>query len=383
MTPHELPAMVNAHSHAFQRDLRGAAERPAPEAHAADDFWSWREAMYALARSHDPDSMRAAAARVYAEMAAAGYGAVGEFHYVHHQPDGTPYAEPNAMAIAVAEAARDAGLAIVLLPAAYHRAGWDGRDLPPSAGQRRFCDPSVDAYLERVDVLRDWAAARDGVHVGVAAHSVRAVPATWLAAIAVYSEQHGLVRHIHAHEQPRELEECRAEHGVSPVQLLDRSGFLGPRTSLIHGIHVGAGDVRRLAVSDTIVVSCPTTEGSLGDGHFPALVYRDAGVRIAIGTDSQVRIDPFEEARELETLARRERRTRHALRASYGDLWGELARNGRASLGLDDAGTIAIDRDHPELSGIADADIPLAVATCASAAVVCRPASRRAASSSA
>jgi formimidoylglutamate deiminase len=374
VTPHELPAMVNAHSHAFQRDLRGAAERPAPEAHDADDFWSWREAMYALARGHDPDSMHEAARRVYAEMAAAGYGAVGEFHYVHHRPDGTPYEEPNAMAIAVAEAARAEGLAIVLLPAAYHRAGWDGGELPPSEGQRRFCDPNVDAYLERVDALRAWADGREGVHVGVAAHSVRAVPEHWLEAIASYAERHGLVRHVHAHEQPRELEECHAEHGISPVHLLDRTGFLGPRTSVIHGIHVDADDVRRLAYSDTIVVSCPTTEGSLGDGHFPALVYRDAGVRIAIGTDSQVRVDPFEEARELETLARRERRTRHALLARYGDLWGELARNGRASLGLDDAGTIAIDRDHPDLRGVAEADLPPAVATCASAAVVCRTA---------
>jgi formimidoylglutamate deiminase len=374
VTPHELPAMVNAHSHAFQRGLRGAAERPAPEAHAADDFWSWREAMYALARGHDPDSMREAARRVYAEMAAAGYGAVGEFHYVHHRPDGTPYEEPNAMAIAVGEAARAEGLAIVLLPAAYHRAGWDGGELPPSEGQRRFCDPNVDSYLERVDALRAWADAREGVHVGVAAHSVRAVPEHWLEAIASYAERHGLVRHVHAHEQPRELEECHGEHGISPIHLLDRTGFLGPRTSVIHGIHVDADDVRRLAYSDTIVVSCPTTEGSLGDGHFPALVYRDAGVRIAIGTDSQVRVDPFEEARELETLARRERRTRHALLARYGDLWGELARNGRASLGLDDAGTIAIDRDHPDLRGVAEADLPPAVATCASAAVVCRTA---------
>jgi len=372
MTPYELPAMVNAHSHAFQRDLRGAAERAAPEAHSADDFWSWREAMYRLAGSHDPDSMRAAAGRVYAEMAAAGYGAVGEFHYVHHRPDGTPYDDPNAMAIAVAEAARAAGLFIVLLPAAYHRAGWDGGDIPPAPGQRRFCDPDVDAYLERVEALRAWADGRDGVEVGVAAHSVRAVPATWLEAIGTYSEQHGLVRHVHAHEQPRELDECRAEHGISPAQLLDRTGFLGPRTSVIHGIHVDDDDVRRLAHSDTIVVSCPTTEGSLGDGHFPALVYRDAGVRIAIGTDSQVRVDPFEEARELETLARRERRTRHALLATYGDLWSELARNGRASLGVEDAGTIAIDRDHPDLRGITDADLPLAVATCASAAVVIR-----------
>jgi len=373
VTPYELPAMVNAHSHAFQRDLRGAAERPAPEAHAADDFWSWREAMYRLASAHDPDSMREVAGRVYGEMAAAGYGAVGEFHYVQHQPDGTPYAEPNAMAIAVAEAARAAGLVVVLLPAAYHRAGWDGRDLPPTSGQRRFCDPDVDAFLARLDSLRAWAAGRDGVHVGVAAHSVRAVPEGWLAAIADYADAHGLVRHVHAHEQPRELEECRAEHGVSPVALLERTGFLGPRTSLVHGIHVDADDVRRLAASDTIVVSCPTTEGSLGDGHFPALTYRDAGVRIAIGTDSQVRVDPFEEARELETLARRERRTRHALLAAYGDLWGELARNGRASLGLEAAGTIAVDRDHPELRGIADVDLPLALATCASAAAVCRP----------
>ena len=366
----ELPAMVNAHSHAFQRDLRGAAERPAPEAYAADDFWSWREAMYRLAGAHDPDSMREAAGRVYAEMAAAGYGAVGEFHYVHHQPDGTPYPDPNAMAIAVAEAAVDAGLISVLLPAAYHRAGWDGADLPPSEGQRRFCDSDVEAYLARVDALRAWAGGRDRVHVGVAAHSVRAVPASWLEAIAAYADEHGLVRHVHAHEQPRELEECRAEHGVSPIELLHRTGFLGPRTSLIHGIHVDEHDVRRLAESGTIVVSCPTTEGSLGDGHFPALVYRDAGVRMAIGSDSNVRVDPFEETRELETLARRERRTRHALLAAYGDLWGELAANGRASLGLEDAGTIAIDRDHPDLAGVADADLPLAVATCASAAVV-------------
>lgn len=373
MTLHEIPAMVNAHSHAFQRDLRGAAERPAPEAHAADDFWSWREAMYRLAGDHDPDSMRDVAARVYAEMAGAGYGAVGEFHYVHHQPDGTPYAEPNAMAIAVAEAAREAGLAVVLLPAAYHRAGWDGGDLPPSPGQLRFCDPDAETFLARVDALRAWADGREGIAVGVAAHSVRAVPAAWLEAIAAYAEQHDLVRHVHAHEQPRELEQCRAEHGITPIELLERTGFLGPRTSVIHGIHVAPADLERLAASRSIVVSCPTTEGSLGDGHFPALAHRDAGVRIAIGSDSQVRVDPFEEVRELETLARRERRTRHALLAASGDLWGELAAAGCASLGLDGAGTVMIDRDHPDLRGIAEDDLPYALATCASAAVVRRP----------
>jgi formimidoylglutamate deiminase len=178
---------------------------------------------------------------------------------------------------------------------------------------------------------------------------------------------------VHAHEQPRELDECRAEHGVTPIALLERTGFLGPRSSVIHGIHVDAADIGRLAASATIVVSCPTTEGSLGDGHFPAMAHHDAGVRITIGSDSQVRIDPFEETRELETLARRERLSRAAL-AAHGDLWAELVRAGCASLGLEDAGRIAIDRDHPDLRGIEDADLPLAVATCASAGVVSGPA---------
>jgi formimidoylglutamate deiminase len=364
--PVAVPAMVNAHSHAFQRDLRGRAERPSsPD----DDFWSWRQTMYGLAAVLDPERMRAVGARVYAEMAAAGYGAVGEFHYVHHSPDGTPYEEPNAMAMALAEAAVEAGLEIALLPAAYHRAG---PGLPPTPGQRRFCDPSADAFLSRVDALREWAAGRAGVSVGVAAHSVRAVPADWLEAIAEYADRRGVVRHVHAHEQVRELDECRAEHGCTPIELLDRTGFLGPRTSVVHGIHVSPDDIALLAGAGATVVSCPTTEGSLGDGHLPALRYRDAGVRLAIGSDSQVRLDPFEEVRELETLARREGQTRHALLAAAGDLWGELARAGRASVGLPEEGgrTIEVDLDHPDLRGVELADLPLALATCASAGVV-------------
>jgi formimidoylglutamate deiminase len=364
-----VPAMVNAHSHAFQRDLRGVAERPvAPD----DDFWSWRTEMFRLAGALDPATMRDVAARVYAEMAAAGYGAVGEFHYVHHRPDGTPYDDPNAMAVAVAEAAVAAGLRVVLLPAAYHRNGWDGADRPPEPGQRRFCDADVETFLARVDALRAWAAARsdDRVSVGVAAHSVRAVPGAWLQAIGAYAREHDLVLHVHAHEQRRELDECRAEHGCTPIELLLRSGFLGPSTSVIHGIHVSERDVDVLAETGTIVVSCPTTEGNLGDGFLPALRYRDAGVRLAIGSDSQVRVDPFEEVRELETGARRERQTRHALLAAGGDLWGELVANGCASLGLPEAGTVAVDLDHPDLRGVAEADLPYALATCASAGVV-------------
>jgi formimidoylglutamate deiminase len=367
-----IPAMVNAHSHAFQLDLRGVGERVSPG--TGEDFWSWRTEMYRLASLHDPESMREAGLRVYRMMALAGYGAVGEFHYVHHRPDGTPYDEPNAMAIALAEAALSWGLEITLLPAAYHRAGFvAGSDIPPSDVQRRFCDVSVEAFLERVDRLRVWAGGRAGCTVGVAAHSVRAVPAAWLSAIAEYAERHGLVRHVHAAEQCRELAECEAEHGCSPIELLSRTGFLGPRTSVVHAIHVSDADVARLAESRSIVVTCPTTEGNLGDGILPALRYRDAGVRLAIGTDEQVRIDPFEELREMETLARREGETRDALlSAAGGDLWGATVSAGRASLGLDGdpPPEIEIDLDHPELARVAPADLDWALATCASAAVV-------------
>jgi formimidoylglutamate deiminase len=358
--------MANAHSHAFQLDLRGVGERP----HPGDDFWSWRTEMYRLAGSHDPESMRAVGERVYGQMATAGYGSVGEFHYVVHQPDGAPYPEPNAMAIALAEAATTCGLEIVLLPAAYHRGG-PGRE--PDPGQQRFCDPNVETFLERLDGLRSWAVGRDGVHVGVAVHSVRAVPADWIEAVAAYAEREGLVRHVHACEQRRELMECDAEHGCSPIELLDRTGFLGPRTSVVHAIHVTERDVSLLADSRSIVITCPTTEGNLGDGHLPGLRYRDAGVRLAIGTDSQVRIDPFEELREMETLARRERQTRFALLAAApdADLWSQTAANGRASLGLEGEGPqIELDLDHPTLAGVAEQDVPLALATCASAAVV-------------
>jgi formimidoylglutamate deiminase len=343
--------MTNVHSHAFQRDLRGRGERTGrPD----DDFWSWREGMYELAGGLDPAGMRAVAERVYREMAAAGYGAVGEFHYVHHQPDGTPYDEPNALALAVAEAAEAAGLRIVLLPAAYAR-----------GGHERFRDATVEAFLARVDALRSR-----GLSVGVAAHSVRAVPADWLREIAAYADAHGLVRHIHASEQPRELEECYAEHGCSPIELLDRTGFLGERATVVHGIHVFERDIALLAHTNTIVATCPTTEGNLGDGHFPALAYREAGVRIAIGSDSNVVVDPFEELRELETGARRARRTRHALLAAAGDLWGTVQQAGLASLGLDDAGTVEVDLDHPRLAGIADEDVMRALATCGCADVV-------------
>jgi formimidoylglutamate deiminase len=358
--------MVNAHSHAFQRGLRGRAERTGS---ASDDFWTWREEMYRLADWLDPESIEAVSLETYREMAGAGYGVVGEFHYVHHRPGGAPYEDPNATAKAVARAGRAAGLVVVLLPAAYHRGG---PGLEADERQRRFCDPDVETFLSRVDALREWAQGERGVSVGVAAHSARAVPAEWLEAIAGWSESRGAVRHVHAAEQPREVDEVRAEHGCSPIELLDRTGFLGERASVVHAIHVSERDVELLAGSGTTVVSCPTTEGNLGDGHPPLGAYRDAGVPIAIGSDSQVRIDPFEEARELETLARREGLTRHGLLAAHGDLWEELCRAGLRSLGIEDAGTVAVDPDHPDLRGVEAEDLRRALVTCASAAVVRR-----------
>jgi formimidoylglutamate deiminase len=367
----QIPAMINVHSHAFQRDLRGVGERPTDA--AQDDFWSWRNEMFQAVARLDPERMKTAALRTYREMVAAGYAAVGEFHYVHHQPDGTPYPDTNAMAIAVAEAAIEAGLEIVLLPAAYHRNGWrDGADVPAGEGQIRFCDPDVDTFLERVDGLRSWAATRgsDLVHVGVAVHSVRAVPSSWIAPIAAYADEHDLVRHIHAHEQPRELAECQAEHGCSPVELLARHGFLSPRTTIIHGTHVSYRDVQLLAESRTIVGVCPLTEANLGDGFAPALRYRDAGVRMAIGSDSNVRIDPFEETRELETVARREGLSRSALLQKYGDLWGVLATNGAKSLGIQPSRQLELDPQHPAIAGLHGADLMYAIATCANQSVI-------------
>jgi formimidoylglutamate deiminase len=367
--------MVNVHSHAFQRDLRGAAERLSARS-TSDDFWSWRQAMFQAVTALDPEQMHTVALAAYREMAAAGYGTVGEFHYVHHQPDGRPYPDPNAMVKAVAEAALEAGLEIVLLPAAYHRGGWaDGADIPPGPGQIRFCDPDVESFLARVEALRAWAGARAGIHVGVAAHSVRAVPSSWLSPIAQYAEAHSLVRHVHAQEQPRELAECQAEHGCTPLALLDAHGFLGPLTTVVHAIHVSDADVDRLARTGTIVAACPTTEANLGDGFFPATRYRDAGVRIAIGSDSNVRIDPFEETRELETLARRLSVSRNGLLAASGDLWGELAQNGAASLGLEaqPGRRLRVDMSHPSIRGIAAADLPYALATCAQPGIIAAP----------
>jgi formimidoylglutamate deiminase len=340
------PGFVNAHSHAFQRGLRGRVERRAPD-HLEDDFWSWRERMYALAESLDPASIREASERCFREMLSAGYTSVAEFHYVHHRPDGKPYGQPNALAEAVAEAAQQAGIRLLLLPVAYARGG-----IP------RFRDAGVDDFLERVDALRGWAKGRDLVQVGVAAHSVRAVPRAWLERIGEYARRNGMPLHVHADEQPREIEECRDEHGMRPVELLAETGFLGRRTTVVHATHADERELGLLAERGSSVCACPTTEGNLGDGFLPAQSILRLGIGLKIGSDSHVRIDPFEELREIETGARRLSGRRNVLVQPGEDSptpWLLAAGWGRDSLETGGpADFVEIDLEHPEVADVED-----------------------------
>jgi formimidoylglutamate deiminase len=340
------PGFVNAHSHAFQRGLRGRVERRDPD-HPEDDFWTWRERMYALAESLDPDSMRDASKRCYREMLHAGYSSVAEFHYVHHRPDGESYYQPNALAEAVAQAAEEAGIRLLLLPVAYAR-----------GGIARFRDAGVEEFLDRVDALRGWAKGRDLLEVGVAAHSVRAVPQGWLAGIGGYARRKDLPLHIHADEQPREIDECREEHGMRPIELLAETGFLGRRTTVVHATHADERELGLLAERGSSVCACPTTEGNLGDGFLPAQSILRLGIELQVGSDSHVRIDPFEELREIETGARRLSGRRNVLvRPGEDSPTPWLLRAGWGRDGLepgDPADFVEIDLDHPEVADVED-----------------------------
>jgi formimidoylglutamate deiminase len=362
-----IPGFVNAHSHAFQRALRGVVER-VDRAHPHDDFWTWREAMYAAAGRLDPDSARAVALLAYREMIAAGYVAVGEFHYVHHRPDGTPYAPANAMALATAAAADEAGIDQVLLMTAYERAG---AGTPPTPGQRRFCDPSVAVYLERVDAL---AHERPG-RVGLAPHSVRAVSRPWLEEIGRYAEATGMVVHIHACEQRREIEECVAEYGRRPIELLADAGVLTARTTIVHATHASDGELDLLAQAGASVCLCPTTEANLGDGYLPALRLFQRGIRVCIGTDSNTVIDPVVELREIEAVARRTAERRNVLVPAGDDgptahLLDIGSRCGAEALGLAALPEIELDLTHPHLAGVAAADATAALIFGGSAAAL-------------
>jgi formimidoylglutamate deiminase len=312
--PLTIPGFVNAHSHAFQRALRGHEEGP--------DFWSWRERMIAHAERQTPATVRAEYEIAYREMRAAGYTAVGEFHYLGFDE-----------ALAAAEAAEAAGIAFVLLYAAYGRGGVE-----------RFRQESVDDYLRQIDDLR----AR-GLTVGVAPHSVRACPPDWLEPVAAYAEREALVLHVHADEQPREIDECLAEHGVRPIELLARTGCLGPRTTVVHATHANDVELDLLAEAGARICACPTTEANLGDGFVPVAAVCKRGIGLCIGSDSNVRVDPLEELRELEGIARRSTLARGVISTSTLLCFG--ADEGAAALGLDAWDEITIDPRHPTLAG--------------------------------
>ncbi len=315
-----LPGFVNAHSHTFQRALRGRTE--------GGDFWGWRETMLAEAERQTPERVRAEYAATYREMRAAGYTVAGEFHYLGFDE-----------ALAAVEAAAEAGIRIVLLHAAYARGGLE-----------RFRAPSVAEYLGQVEALRETGAA-----VGLAPHSVRTCPADWLEEIGRYAERERLVLHVHADEQPREIEECLAEHGVRPIELLARTGCLGPRATVVHATHASDRELDLLAEAGARICACPTTEANLGDGFLPIERIRQRGIGVCIGSDSNVRIDPLEELREIEGIARRQAGRRNLI--APGTLLCFGADEGAAALGLDEWDEVEVDLGHRSLRGVEPADI--------------------------
>ncbi|WP_375482977.1 formimidoylglutamate deiminase [uncultured Jatrophihabitans sp.] len=324
-----LPGLANGHSHAFHRALRGRTHAD------GGTFWTWRERMYALAARLDPDTYLALARATYAEMALTGFTAVGEFHYLHHAPDGRPYDEPNVMAEALRAAARDAGIRLTLLDACYLAGGLDGdghRPLDPV--QRRFADADVDHWAARVAALT----GDDGMRVGAAVHSVRAVPRPALAPVATAAGDRPL--HVHLSEQPAENAAAQAFYGTSPTHLLADAGALGPRTTAVHGTHLGPDDVVTLGAQQVTVCFCPTTERDLADGIGPARELVAAGARLSLGSDQHAVIDAFEEARGLEAHERL--RSHERGRFTPPDLLAAVTRHD--ALGWPDAGTLEVGR---------------------------------------
>ncbi|MFF2468249.1 formimidoylglutamate deiminase [Streptomyces mirabilis] len=320
-----LPGLANAHSHAFHRALRGTVQV------GSGTFWTWREIMYSFADRLTPDTYHALARAVYAEMALAGVTAVGEFHYVHHTPGGTPYADPNAMGEALVAAADEAGIRITLLDTAYVSSGFGQ---PPNHHQLRFSDGSAEAWAERSSLLKD----RDHARIGAAIHSVRAVPAGQLATVARWAEERQAPLHVHLSEQTAENDACQAAHGCTPTRLLADHGVLGSRTTGVHNTHLTDEDIALLGDSRTGTCMCPTTERDLADGIGPAAALQRAGSPLSLGSDSHAVIDLLEEARAMELNERLRTRTRGHWTAAA--LLRAASADGHAALGWQDAGTL-------------------------------------------
>jgi len=320
-----LPGLANAHSHAFHRALRGVVQV------GSGTFWTWREVMYSVADRLTPETYHALARAVYAEMALAGVTAVGEFHYLHHAPGGTPYADPNAMGEALIDAAAEAGIRITLLDTAYLSSGFGQ---PPDHHQLRFSDGTAERWAERSSDLKERAHAR----IGAAVHSVRAVPAGQLATVARWAEERRAPLHVHLSEQTAENDACHRAHGCTPTRLLADHGVLGPRTTGVHNTHLTDEDIRLIGAGSTGTCMCPTTERDLADGIGPAMALQAAGSPLSLGSDSHAVIDLLEEARAMELDERLRTRTRgHWTAAS---LLRAASADGHAALGWQDAGVL-------------------------------------------
>jgi formimidoylglutamate deiminase len=352
----QLPGMPNIHSHAFQRAMAGLGER---HSHPTDSFWTWREQMYRFASRITPEAQYDVAAQLYVEMLEAGYTSVCEFHYLHHQPDGQPYADKAAMSRAIIQAARDTGIRLTLLPVLYMTGGFDGR--PLSERQSRF-GHSVDAYLDLFRTLRREEDAQ--LRVGIALHSLRAVPEMAIREVmdAIGGKQ--LPIHIHIAEQLAEVEECKAMRGARPVDWLLANAPVDDRWTLVHATHLTPAEANGIAESGAVVALCPTTEANLGDGLFPLREFFDLDGRIGIGSDSNVSVSLVEELRWLEygqRLITRERAIAVTVaEPSVGRCLFELAVAGglqsctQATQGDD---RIVLDADAPALVGATPEDL--------------------------
>lgn len=358
-----LPGLINAHSHAFQRVIRGRTERRSQN--TTDSFWTWREQMYGAANRLSPEEIYAASRMAFLEMALAGITAVGEFHYIHHAPDGSRYEDPNLLEREVIRAARDVGLRITLLRVAYARAGYQTE---PNPQQVRFIEESPETYLTSLEQLLAAPELKDGMAwIGVAPHSVRAVPLDYLKAVIGFASSRGLVVHMHVAEQRAEVEACIEEYGRSPVALLDTEGLLSETFTAVHAIHVTPKAISALARKRANVCACPTTERNLGDGVVPADAYFKAGVPISLGTDSQIQIDLLEDARELEYHLRLQHTARNVLAPGDDNEESALARrlfacatkSGAKSIGFEGgslepgapADFFTVDLDDPSIAG--------------------------------
>jgi formimidoylglutamate deiminase len=322
-----LPGLNNAHSHAFQRVIRGRTEYRTTN--DKDSFWTWREMMYSAAARLTPEDIYDASRMAFLEMALSGITTVGEFHYLHHGPDGRPYDEPNLLAKQVVRAANDVGLRIALLQVAYARSGYETEQNPQ---QLRFIETDPEKYLKNLEQLgSELEGPKSDDHgstmswVGVAPHSVRAVPLDYLKKVISVANERRLPVHMHVAEQPAEVSACIQEYGRSPVALLATEGLLSERFTAVHAIHVTPKAVGMLAAAGAMVCACPTTERNLGDGIVPVDEFFKQGVRVALGSDSQVQIDLLEDARELEYHLRLQKMERMALSSASDEGRSALA----------------------------------------------------------